>query len=113
MHTALEQDIYTQRSQLNGHYNHLDVINKVRRSGSIAQFVKDYNIQDGIMYRIVKNDVPFVLTGSIRDDGPLPEVIGSSYEGQDAMRQLTKKATTVATNVQDFITIIAKGLQIF
>ena len=94
-HTALGQDIYTQKSQPNGHYNHLDVINRVRRSGSIAQFVNDYNIDNGIMYSCVKNNVPFVLTGSIRDDGPLPEVIGNAYEGQTAMREMVKKSTTV------------------
>ena len=95
LHTALGQDIYTQRSQPNGHYNHLDVINKVRRSGSIKQFVEDYKIDNGIMYGCVKNDVPFVLTGSIRDDGPLPEVIGDAYKGQGAMREMVKKGTTV------------------
>ena len=94
-HTALGQDIYTQKSQPNGHYNHLDVINRVRRSGSIPQFIDDYNIDNGIMYSCVKNDVPFVLTGSIRDDGPLPEVIGNAYDGQTAMRNMVKKATTV------------------
>ena len=47
------------------------------------------------MYSCVKNDVPFVLTGSIRDDGPLPEVIGNAYDGQSAMRNMVKKATTV------------------
>ncbi|MDP4109610.1 MAG: hypothetical protein Q8878_06230, partial [Bacillota bacterium] len=52
-------------------------------------------IKDGIIYSLVKNNVPFVLTGSIRDDGPLPEVIGDVYEGQDAMRALVRKATTV------------------
>ena len=169
LHTALGQDIYTQKSQPNGHYNHLDVINKVRACGSIAQFIGDYQIDNGIMYSIVKNRIPFVLTGSIRDDGPLPEVIGDAYQGQAAMRQLVKKATTViclatmlhtiatgnmtpsfrktedgtirplyfycvdadefvvnklldrgslsattmVTNVQDFITIVAKGLGIF
>ena len=95
LHTALGQDIYTQKSHKNGHYNHLDVINRVRRSGSIPQFVEDYDIKDGIMYACVKHDVPFVLTGSIRDDGPLPEVIGDAYEGQKAMRSMVKKATTV------------------
>ena len=94
-HTALGQDIYTQRSHPNGHYNHLDVINRVRKSGSIAQFIEDYNIDNGIMYSCVKNNVPFVLTGSIRDDGPLPEVIGDAYAGQTAMRGMVKKATTV------------------
>ena len=47
------------------------------------------------MYSVVKHDIPFVLTGSIRDDGPLPEVIGDAYAGQSAMRQVVKKATTV------------------
>ncbi len=95
LHTALGQDIYTQVSQPNGHYNHLDVINKVRRSGSIPQFIEDYQIDNGIIYSCVKNRVPMVLTGSIRDDGPLPEVIGDAYQGQAAMRGLVKKATTV------------------
>ena len=94
-HTALGQDIYTQKSQPNGHYNHLDVINRVRQSGSIAQFIEDYKIDNGIMYSCVKNHVPFVLTGSIRDDGPLPEVIGNAYEGQTKMREMVKKSTTV------------------
>ncbi|MBR6738135.1 MAG: hypothetical protein IKL99_00520 [Oscillospiraceae bacterium] len=93
--TALGQDIYTQRSMPNGHYNHLDVLNRVRRSGSIEQFVKDYNIDNGIMYSCVKKGVPFVLGGSIRDDGPLPEVYGNVYEAQGAMRGLVKKCTTV------------------
>ena len=94
-HTALGQDIYTQQCHPNGHYNHLDVINRVRKSGSIAQFIDDYKIDNGIMYSCVKNDVPFVLTGPIRDDGPLPEVIGNAYDGQTAMRGMVKKATTV------------------
>ena len=94
-HTALGQDIYTQQCHPNGHYNHLDVINRVRKSGSIAQFIDDYKIDNGIMYSCVKKNVPFVLTGSIRDDGPLPEVIGNAYDGQTAMRGMVKKATTV------------------
>ncbi len=95
LHTALGQDIYTQRSQPNGHYNHLDVCNKARRSGSIPQFIKDYDLDDGIMCSCVKNDIPFVLAGSIRDDGPLPEVIGDVYQAANAMRSVVKKATTV------------------
>ena len=94
-HTALGQDIYTQRPQKNGHYNHLDVINKVRACGSIPEFIKAYDIRDGIIQSCVRKGVPMVLTGSIRDDGPLPEVIGSAYEGQSAMRGLLKQATTV------------------
>jgi len=95
LHTALGQDIYTGHSRPNGHYNHLDIINKVRLSGSIPAFLEDHQIDNGIMYSVVRNHIPFVLTGSIRDDGPLPEVIGDAYQGQSAMRQLVKKSTTV------------------
>lgn len=95
LRTALGQDIYTQKSQPNGHYHHLDTINAVRRSGSISQFIADHHIDDGIMYATLKNKVPFVLTSSIRDDGPLPEVIHSAYEGQAAMRSIVRKATTI------------------
>ena len=95
LRTALGQDIYTQQSRPNGHYNHLDTINKVRASGSIKQFIEDEKIDNGIMYGLVKHDIPFVLTGSIRDDGPLPETIADAYEGQARMRALVRKATTV------------------
>ena len=71
------------------------MLNKVRRSGSIAQFVEDYKLDNGIMYAAVKHNVPYVLTGSIRDDGPLPEVYGDVYEGQKAMRDIARKSTTV------------------
>lgn len=95
LRTALGQDIYTQISKPNGHYNHLDTINAVRRSGSIPKFIADNGISDGIIYATVKNNVPYVLTSSIRDDGPLPEVIHSAYDGQTAMRDIIRKATTI------------------
>lgn len=93
--TALGQDIYTQESVHNGHYNHLDVLNKVRKSGSVAKFIEEYNIDNGIIYACEKNNVPYVLAGSIRDDGPLPEVIGDVYEAADKMRNMVRTATTV------------------
>lgn len=93
--TALGQDIYTQISQPGGHYNHIDTINQVRKAGSIEKFVAEQNIQDGIMAACVQCKVPYVLTGSIRDDGPLPEVYADVYEGQNAMRDQVKKSTTV------------------
>ncbi|MDD7771757.1 MAG: hypothetical protein PT958_03170 [Firmicutes bacterium] len=96
-HTALGQDIYTQTSQYNGHYNHIDTINRVRRYGSIPAFLQAEGIHDGIIYQCVQNHVPFVLCGSIRDDGPLPEVYADVYAGQNAMRDCIRKATTVIT----------------
>ena len=95
LRTALGQDIYTQRSMPNGHYNHIDTINAVRLAGSTAAFVQSGKVGDGIMYECVHHNVPFVLVGSVRDDGPLPEVYGNVYEGQDAMRTLVREATTV------------------
>lgn len=95
LHTALGQDIYTQQSVPNGHYNHLDICNRVRRCGSIPAFIREYGLGDGILCACVKQEVPFVLAGSIRDDGPLPEVIGDVYQAQDAMRAMLKNATTV------------------
>ena len=95
LRTALGQDIYTQKSQPNGHYNHLDTINEVRRCGSIPGFIEKHSISDGIIYALVKNDIPYVLTSSIRDDGPLPEVIHSAYRGQSEMRDVVRKATTI------------------
>ena len=93
--TALGQDIYSQESYPNGHYNHLDLLNKVRRSGSIQQFIEEYNITDGIIHALEECTIPYVLAGSIRDDGPLPPVYGNVYESQDAMRKHARKATTI------------------
>lgn len=94
-HTGLGQDIYTKRHIENGHYHHLHTINLVRRAGSIERFLEQYGLKDGVMNALIKNGVPYVLAGSIRDDGPLPEVIPNAYDAQNAMREHTKKATTV------------------
>lgn len=93
--TALGQDIYTQASKPNGHYHHLDVINKARQVSSLEKMLEEGHIQDGVIHACVKNKIPLVLAGSIRDDGPLPGVISDVYEAQNAMRAHTKKATTV------------------
>ena len=95
LHTALGQDIYTTKNQPNGHYNHLDLLNRVRYHGSIAKFIEEEHIDNGIMYSLEKNHIPYVLGGSIRDDGPLPPVYGNVYEAQDAMRNQIRGATTV------------------
>ena len=71
-----------------GHSNHLRVINEVRRRGSIAAAVADGYIPGGVMYECVQHNVPFVLGGSVRDDGPLPDVYSDVVEAADAMRAL-------------------------
>lgn len=95
LRTALGQDIYTQESVYNGHYNHIDTINKVRQYGSIPAFVAGEQLEGSIIAQCVRSEVPFVLVGSVRDDGPLPEVYGNVYDGQDAMRDQIRTATTV------------------
>ena len=95
LRTALGQDIYTQESMPNGHYNHLDLINRVRYHGSIKAFIENEHIDNGIIYSCEKYGVPYVLGGSIRDDGPLPPVYGDVYAAQNAMRDQIRGATTV------------------
>ncbi len=93
--TALGQDLYTKRFAHLGHYNHLDTLNIVRKAGSMQKSIEDGTVPNGIMRSVIEHRIPYVLAGSIRDDGPLPEVIGDVYEAQDRMRELARKATTV------------------
>lgn len=94
-HTGLGQDIYTKEPVPDGHYHHLETINLVRSAGSIGNLIREKGIEDGVMAACVQARVPFVLAGSIRDDGPLPEVIADVYAAQDAMRGHTVRATAV------------------
>ncbi len=91
-----------------GHGLHMRAINQVRRAGSIAAAVRDGIVKDGIMHALVTHSVPFVLTGSIRDDGPLPDVITDAIAGQDAMRKHSTKAT-MAILVATALHAIATG----
>ena len=95
--TGLGQDIYSQELQHLGHYNHLDILNMVRSAGSIKTAIEKYNLRDGIICACEKHSIPYVLAGSIRDDGPLPETIVNAYDAQDAMRDYARRATTVIT----------------
>lgn len=110
LRTALGQDIYTQEASSNGHYNHLDIINKAYTCGSIKGFIEKYDIQDGIMYECIRHNIPYVLVGSIRDDGPLPEVHRDAYAGQDAMREHLRKATTIIGIASTLHTIAAGNM---
>ncbi len=76
-----------------GHGLHMRAINRVRAAGSIEQAVKSGLLKSGIMHALVTHQVPFVLAGSIRDDGPLPGVFSDTLQAQDAMREYTVKAT--------------------
>jgi lysine-ketoglutarate reductase/saccharopine dehydrogenase-like protein (TIGR00300 family) len=91
-----------------GHANHLRVINEVRRYGSIAAAVEAGYIDGGVMYECVRKGVPFVLGGSVRDDGPLPDTYANVVEAADAMRYLLP-GVTVAVMLASTLHAIATG----
>ena len=78
-----------------GHAFHMRAINRVRAAGSIRAAVEQGIIGDGIMHACVTSDVPFVLAGSIRDDGPLPDTLTDVIECQEVMKEHTRRATGV------------------
>jgi len=76
-----------------GHAAHMRAINAVRRAGSIRAAVAEGIITEGIMHACVVEEIPFVLAGSLRDDGPLPDVLTDMVAAQEATRAHTIKAT--------------------
>ncbi len=78
-----------------GYRNHIRAINQVNKYGSIENIVDEGVIKSGIMYECIKNDVPFVLAGSLRDDGPLPDTITDMIEAQAAYGEQIEDADIV------------------
>ena len=78
-----------------GHAFHMRAINRVRAAGSIRAAVEQGIIEHGVMHACVTANVPFVLAGSIRDDGPLPDTITDAIRCQEVMKEHTRHATGV------------------
>ena len=93
--TSLGMNVHDATLAYHGHRNHMDTINAVFKAGSIANMVKTKKLTKGIMYECVKNKVPFVLAGSIRDDGPLPDVITDVAVAQREYKKVLKDASMV------------------
>ena len=93
--TSLGIEVETGKIVAHGHTHHMRAINRINKSGSIKEAVEDGTLTGGIMYECVKNDVPFVLAGSIRDDGPLPDVITDTAEAQKIMRHYAQEVDMV------------------
>jgi len=93
--TSLGMNVHDATLAYHGHRNHMDAINAVFKAGSIANMVKTKKLTKGIMYECVKNKVPFVLAGSIRDDGPLPDVITDMTQAQREYKKVLKDASMV------------------
>ncbi|MEE0902685.1 TIGR00300 family protein [Methanobrevibacter sp.] len=93
--TSLGIEVETGKIVAHGHTHHMRAINRINNSGSIKAAVEDGTLTGGIMYECVKNDVPFVLAGSIRDDGPLPDVITDVIDAQKLMRKYAQEVDMV------------------
>ena len=92
--TSLGIDLVAGAPVEQGHRNHMAAINTINRAGSIREAVRQGVLKSGVMYECVTNDVEFVLAGSIRDDGPLPETLMDLIEAQE------QYAAALSKNVQ-------------
>jgi lysine-ketoglutarate reductase/saccharopine dehydrogenase-like protein (TIGR00300 family) len=83
------------RQEEHGHRNHMRAINAIYHAGGIRRAVESGKLTSGIMYEAVKAGVPYVLAGSLRDDGPLPDTITDMNEAQDAYAEQLRGAGLV------------------
>ena len=95
MGTSLGVDLQRGIPVRGGHRHHLKIINLIRRYGSIAAAVEQGAITKGVMYECVKNNIPFSLSGSIRDDGPLPDTEMDLIKAQSDYANLIKGADMI------------------
>jgi lysine-ketoglutarate reductase/saccharopine dehydrogenase-like protein (TIGR00300 family) len=82
--TSLGVRLEDGRQEERGHRNHMRAINAINRAGSVKQAVECGRLCSGILYECVRAGVPFVLAGSLRDDGPLPDTLTDMNAAQDA-----------------------------
>ncbi|HEX2013872.1 MAG TPA: TIGR00300 family protein [Nitrososphaera sp.] len=90
--TSLGMKVKDGTLAVRGHRNHMRAINEVFKAGGIKAMVEKKILKSGVMYECVRNAIPFVLAGSIRDDGPLPDVVTDVVEAQRQYKQITKGA---------------------
>ena len=93
--TSLGVNLETGRSVEGGHHHHMRAINAVRRAGGFSQAVEQDIVKSGILYECQRHGIEYVLAGSIRDDGPLPETIMDLVEAQDRYAVSLKGVTLV------------------
>lgn len=93
--TSLGVRVADGRQEEHGHKNHMRAINAVYHAGGIRGAVESGRLKSGVMYECVKNNVPFILAGSLRDDGPLPDTVTDMNLAQDLSAELLKGAGLV------------------
>ena len=107
--TSLGVDLKTGEQVEGGHRNHLRAINTIRSVGSLEKAIETGVLKDGITYEAIKRNVPMVLAGSIRDDGPMPGVIADMQEAQKRMRHEVQQGVEMAIMVASMLHAIATG----
>ena len=95
MGTSLGMNVKDGTLAVRGHRNHMLAINEVFKAGSIENMVRKRILKSGIMYECIINKIPFVLCGSIRDDGPIPDVVADILEAQRQYKEILKGANMV------------------
>jgi lysine-ketoglutarate reductase/saccharopine dehydrogenase-like protein (TIGR00300 family) len=93
--TSLGVRLSDGRQEEHGHRNHMRAINAIYRAGGVRAAVESGKLRSGVLYECVKNNAPFVLAGSLRDDGPLPDTITDMNAAQDAYAEQLKGAGLV------------------
>src|SRR5574338_1587843 len=93
--TSLGMNVKNGTLAVRGHRNHMQAINSVFKAGSISKMVANGTLKKGIMFECVKRKIPFVLAGSLRDDGPLPDVMTDMIAAQKKYKEILKNAKMV------------------
>ena len=106
--TSLGVDLRSGEQVEGGHRNHLRAINAIRATGSLEKALEVGLLREGITYEVMKRDIPMVLAGSIRDDGPMPGVINDMQEAQRKMRQEVQ-GVEMAIMIASMLHAIATG----
>jgi lysine-ketoglutarate reductase/saccharopine dehydrogenase-like protein (TIGR00300 family) len=90
MGTSLGMHVIDGTLAIRGHRNHMEAINEIFKAGSLKAMVEKGILKKGIMYECIMNNIPFVLAGSIRDDGPIPDVLTDVVEAQREYKKVMK-----------------------
>jgi len=106
--TSLGVDLRSGEQVEGGHRNHLRAINAVRAVGSLEKALEAGLLREGITYEVMKRNIPTVLAGSIRDDGPMPGLINDMQEAQRKMRQEVQ-GVEMAIMIASMLHAIATG----
>lgn len=106
--TSLGVDLRSGEQVEGGHRNHLRAINAIRAVGSLEKALETGLLREGLTYEAMKHNIPMVLAGSIRDDGPMPGVINDMQEAQRRMRKEVK-GVEMALMIASMLHAIATG----